>query len=34
MPSPTGIAHDAIGFGERSTSTRHIQQLPAIARRS
>ena len=34
MPSPTGMAHDAMGFGERSISTRHIRQLPAIDSRS
>ena len=34
MPSATGIAQEAIGFGERSCSTRHMRQLPAIARRS
>jgi len=30
----TGIAQEATGFGERSTSTRHIRQLPAIISRS
>jgi hypothetical protein len=25
------VYHDATGLGERSTSTRHIRQLPAIA---
>ena len=34
LPSVTGIAQDAIGFGDFSTSTRHIRQLPAIASRS
>ena len=34
MPSVAGIAQDAIGFGDFSTSTRHIRQFPAIARRS
>ena len=31
MPSPAGMAQDAIGLGERSISTRHMRQLPAIA---
>lgn len=30
MPGWTGHAHDATGFGARSTSTRHIRQFPAI----
>jgi len=34
MPSAAGIAHDAIGLGDFSISTRHIRQLPAIDRRS
>src|SRR5258708_14334327 len=34
MPSAAGIAQEAIGFGARSCSTRHIRQLAAIARRS
>ena len=34
MPLPTGIAQDAMGLGERSISTRHMRQLPAIDRRS
>ena len=29
-PSIAGIAHDAIGFGDFSISTKHILQLPAI----
>ena len=44
-PGMAGIAHDATGLGDLSTfcqlllyilltSTRHIRQLPAIARRS
>jgi hypothetical protein len=33
-PGIAGIAHDATGLGERSTSTKHIRQLPAIASRS
>src|SRR5215472_1992246 len=34
MPSATGMAQEAIGFGAFSCSTRHMRQLPAIARRS
>ena len=34
MPSATGIAQEATGFGDFSTSTRHMRQLPAIASRS
>ena len=34
MPSPAGIAHDAIGLGDLSISTRHMRQLPATDRRS
>src|SRR6185312_11321331 len=34
MPSAAGIAQEAIGFGAFSCSTRHMRQLPAIARRS
>lgn len=30
MPGCTGHAQDATGFGARSTSTRHIRQLPAM----
>ena len=30
IPGCTGHAHDATGLGERSTSTRHMRQLPAI----
>lgn len=30
MPGCTGHAHDATGLGARSTSTRHMRQLPAI----
>ncbi len=30
MPGCTGQAHDATGFGDLSTSTKHIRQLPAI----
>ena len=30
----TYVAHDAIGFGDPSTSTRHILQFPATERRS
>ena len=33
MPSPAGIAQDAMGLGDFSISTRHMRQLPAIARR-
>src|SRR5690606_5786895 len=33
MPSAAGMAHDAIGLGERSISTRHMRQLPAMFRR-
>ena len=29
----TGIAHDATGFGDFSTSTRHMRQLPAMDKR-
>ena len=29
----TGMAHDATGFGDFSTSTRHIRQLPAMDKR-
>ena len=29
----TGMAQDATGFGDFSTSTRHIRQLPAMDRR-
>ena len=34
MPSPTGMAQEAIGLGARSISTRHMRQLPATDRRS
>ena len=34
MPSAAGIAQDAMGLGERSISTRHMRQLPAIESRS
>ena len=34
MPSATGIAQDAIGFGDFSISTRHMRQLPAMESRS
>jgi hypothetical protein len=34
MPSAAGIAQDAIGFGDPCMATRHIRQLPAMARRS
>jgi hypothetical protein len=34
MPSIAGMAQDATGFGERSISTRHMRQFPAIDRRS
>ncbi len=34
MPSAAGIAHDAIGFGDFSISTRHMRQLPATDSRS
>ena len=34
MPSAAGIAQDAIGLGERSISTRHMRQLPAMESRS
>ncbi len=34
MPSPAGIAQEAMGLGDFSISTRHIRQLPAIDRRS
>ena len=30
IPSAAGIAHEAIGFGDFSISTKHILQLPAI----
>ena len=30
IPSAAGIAHDAIGFGDFSISTKHILQFPAI----
>jgi hypothetical protein len=30
MPGPAGMAHDATGLGDFSTSTRHMRQLPAI----
>lgn len=33
-PFITGIAQAAIGFGDFSTSTRHILQFPAMAKRS
>lgn len=33
-PFITGIAHAATGFGLFSTSTKHIRQLPATAKRS
>ena len=34
LPSATGIAQEATGFGDFSTSTKHIRQLPAIISRS
>ena len=34
IPSPAGMAQEAIGFGDFSTSTRHMRQLPAIDSRS
>ena len=34
MPSPAGMAQDAIGLGDFSISTRHMRQLPAIDSRS
>ena len=34
MPFMTGMAHEATGFGDFSTSTRHMRQLPAIDSRS
>ena len=34
MPSPAGMAQEAIGFGARSISTKHILQLPATDSRS
>ena len=34
IPSATGMAQDAMGFGERSISTRHMRQLPATDSRS
>src|SRR5471032_711599 len=34
MLSVAGIAQEAIGFGAFSCSTRHMRQLPAIAKRS
>ncbi len=33
MPSAAGMAQEAIGFGAFSCSTRHMRQLPAMARR-
>ena len=30
MPSPTGVAQAGIGFGEFSTSTRHMRQFAAM----
>ena len=33
MLGMTGIAHDATGLGDFSTSTRHMRQLPAMDRR-
>lgn len=30
MPGPAGMAQDATGLGDFSTSTRHMRQLPAI----
>ena len=30
MPSAAGMAQEATGLGERSSSTRHMRQLPAI----
>ena len=33
MPSKTGVAHDAMGLGDFSISTKHIRQLPAMERR-
>ena len=30
MPGCTGHAQEATGLGARSTSTKHIRQLPAI----
>lgn len=33
-PFITGMAHAATGFGLFSTSTKHIRQLPATAKRS
>ena len=30
IPSAAGIAHEAIGFGAFSNSTKHILQFPAI----
>src|SRR5208282_6855415 len=33
MPSVAGMAQDAIGLGALSCSTRHMRQLPAMARR-
>ena len=34
MPSPTGKAQEATGFGAFSTSTRHMRQLAATESRS
>ena len=34
MPSPAGIAQEAMGFGDFSISTRHMRQFPAIESRS
>ena len=34
MPSAAGIAQEAMGFGERSISTRHMRQFPAMESRS
>src|SRR5208282_5611631 len=33
MPSVAGMAQDAMGLGDFSCSTRHMRQLPAMARR-
>lgn len=34
IPFITGIAHEATGLMDFSTSTRHMRQLPATDRRS
>ena len=34
MPGAAGMAQEATGFGDFSTSTKHMRQLPAMESRS